>query len=107
VHRDRLAGVLLPAGFGCEQSDGWSDFRMRSGVTVVAVSAEEPGCQVSVEGPMPDDECERLVIALTQQIEQAAGEPCEWLRITSPGVGACYRGRGCVGDGQARAGGVG
>jgi hypothetical protein len=31
---------------------------------------------------MPDDECERLVIALTQQIEQAAGEPCEWLRIT-------------------------
>jgi hypothetical protein len=82
VHRDRLAGVLLPAGFGCEETDGGGSFRMRCGTTVVSLSAEEPGWQVSVEGPMPGDECERLVITITQQIGRAAGEPCEWLQIT-------------------------
>ncbi len=82
LHRGRLAEVLLPAGFGCEQVEGWGDFRMRCGAAVVAFSGEQPGWQVSVEGPMPDAECERLVITLTRQIEQAAGERCEWLQIT-------------------------
>ncbi|HEV8276499.1 MAG TPA: hypothetical protein VGQ26_12500 [Streptosporangiaceae bacterium] len=82
LHRSRLADVLLPTGSGCEQAEGWGDFRMRCDTTEVAFSAEDPGWQVTFEGPMPEAGCERLVITLTQQIEQAAGEPCEWLRIT-------------------------
>jgi len=31
---------------------------------------------------MPDAGCERLVITIARQIEQAAGEPCERLQIT-------------------------
>ena len=82
LHRSRLASVLLPAGFGCEQAEGWGDFRMRCGTTQVAFSGEDPGWQVTFEGPMPETDCERLVITLTQQIQQAAGEACEWLQIT-------------------------
>jgi hypothetical protein len=81
LHRSRLTEVLLPAGFNCEQAEGWGDFRMRCGSTQVAFSGEDPGWQVTFEGPMPETDCERLVITLTQQIEQAAGEACEWLQI--------------------------
>jgi hypothetical protein len=55
---------------------------MRCGATEVALSAEDPGWQVTFEGPMPEEDCERLMITLTRQIGQAAGEACEWLRIT-------------------------
>jgi hypothetical protein len=76
-----LADMLLPAGFGCEQADGWGDFRLRCGTTEVSFSAEDPGWQVSFEGPMAEPECERLVVMVTRQIEQASHEACEWLRI--------------------------
>jgi hypothetical protein len=82
LHRSRLADVLLPAGFHCEQAEGPGDFRIRCGSTHVACSAEDPGWQVTFEGPMPETDCERLVITLTRQIEQAAGQACEWLQIT-------------------------
>jgi hypothetical protein len=78
----RDADVLVPAGSGCVPVEGWGDFRMRCGGTEVAFSAEDPGWQVIFEGPMPEQDCERLVAALTRQIEQAAGETCEWIRIT-------------------------
>ncbi|HEX2320434.1 MAG TPA: hypothetical protein VHJ18_15735 [Streptosporangiaceae bacterium] len=81
IHHNRLVQVLVPAGLGCEQVDGWGDFRIRCGTTQVAFSAEDPGWPVAFDGPMPETDCERLVITLTQQIEQAAGEDCEWLQI--------------------------
>jgi hypothetical protein len=80
-HRRRLADVLLPAGFDCEQVGGWGDFRIRCGTTEVALSAEAPGWQVSFDGPMPASDRERLMITPTRQIGQAVGEPCEWLQI--------------------------
>jgi hypothetical protein len=80
--RGPLADVLVPAGFVCAQADGWGDFRMRCGATQIAFSAEDPGWQVIVDGPMPDADRERLVTTITQQIGQAAGQPCEWLQIT-------------------------
>jgi hypothetical protein len=82
VPSGRLAHVLVPAGFSCEQADGWGDFRIRCGATQIAFSAEDPGWQVSVDGPMSDADCERLVAAITEQIGQATGQPCEWLQIT-------------------------
>jgi hypothetical protein len=82
LQRGRLADVLLAPGFSCERADGWGDFRMRCGDTQVAFSAEEPGWQVTLEGPMTDADRERLVTTITQQIGQATGQPCEWLQIT-------------------------
>ena len=82
LHRGRLADVLVPPGFSCEQASGWGDFRMRCDATQVAFSAEEPGWQVTFEGPMPETDRERLISAITQQIGQAIGQPCEWLQIT-------------------------
>jgi len=55
---------------------------MRCDSTEVTFSAEEPGCQVTVDGPMPETDRERLVTTITEQIGQAAGQPCEWLQIT-------------------------
>jgi hypothetical protein len=55
---------------------------MRCDATQVAFSAEEPGWQVTFEGPMPETDRERLISAITQQIGQAVGQPCEWLQIT-------------------------
>ena len=81
LHHSQLAHVLLPAKFSCEQADGWGDFRIRCGTTHIAFSAEVPGRQVIIDGPMPPSDCERLVITLTRQIEQAAGQPCQWLQI--------------------------
>ena len=78
----RLAEIVVPAGFGCEQADGWGDFRMRCGATQIAFSAEDPGWQVIFEGPCSETDCERLVTAITEQIGQATGQSCEWLRIT-------------------------
>jgi hypothetical protein len=43
VHLSRLGDVFLPAGFDCEQAEGWDDFRMRCGATQVAVSGEDAG----------------------------------------------------------------
>lgn len=80
--RGHLAEVLLPAGFSCEQVDGRGDFRMRCAATEVTFSAEEPGWQVTVDGPMAESDREHLVTTITQQIGQAAEEPCEWLQIT-------------------------
>jgi hypothetical protein len=74
-----LAEILVPAGFGCEQADGWGDFRMRYGPTEIAFSAEDPGWQVTVEGPMPDTDREGLVTTIPEQLGQATGQPCEWL----------------------------
>jgi hypothetical protein len=76
-----LADVLVPAGFACEQADGWGDFRMRCGATQIAFSAEDPGWQVIIDGPMPGTDRERLVTAIARQIAEAAGQPCEWLQI--------------------------
>ena len=76
-----LADMLLPAGFNCEQTDGWGDFRMRCDTTEVSFFAEDPGWQVSFKGTMAEPDCERMVIMTTQQIEQVTREACEWLRI--------------------------
>ena len=78
----RLADVLVPAWFGGEQADGWGDFRMRCGATQIAFSAEDPGWQVVVDGPMPGTDRKRLVTTIAQQIGQATSPPCGWLQIT-------------------------
>lgn len=78
----RFAEVFLPAGFDCEEIDGWGEFRIRCGTTEISFAGEPVGWLVTFEGPMPETDCERLVITLTRQVEQAAGEPCEWVQIT-------------------------
>ena len=80
--KDRLADVLLPAGFFCEPVSGSGGLRIRCGGALVDFSAEPVGWQVTVEGSMSEVECERLVNTLTQQIGYAVGESCEWLQIT-------------------------
>lgn len=74
--------VLSPTGFDCAPVDGWGDVRLRCGVTEVAFSGEEVGWQISFDGPMADDDTDRFVTTVTSQVEQAVGQPCEWLRIT-------------------------
>lgn len=82
VHREQAHQVLSPVGFECAAVDGWGDVRLRCGATEVAFSGEDIGWQASFEGPMADDETDRFVAVVTRQVEQAVGEPCEWLRIT-------------------------
>ena len=79
--RDPFDSVLIPAGSDFRAIEGWGDFRMATGDTVVAFSGEEVGWQVTVEGPMTAERAETLVGIVTEQIGQSYGEPCEWLRL--------------------------
>lgn len=79
VHVDRQAQVLLPEGHGCEQADGWGDFRMMCGGTTVTFSGEMNGWQVVVEGPMARDAADALIEVVTRQIEAEVGVACEWV----------------------------
>src|SRR4051812_42438128 len=78
-HRSRNAEVLIPQGRQCEEIEGFGDFRMRCGDAEISFSGEEPGWHVVVEGPLAD--AEAVVEQVTRQVEQAAGEPCEWIPI--------------------------
>lgn len=71
--------MLLPEGWECEPVEGWGDFRMRCGRVEVAFSAEESGWQVVVDGDLPD--ADAIVAQVTRQVEQAVGEPCEWISL--------------------------
>ncbi|MGB8860351.1 MAG: hypothetical protein WCC60_13880 [Ilumatobacteraceae bacterium] len=81
VHRDLLPSVLMPEGFGCAPADGWGDFRMTCSGSTITFSGEEIGWQVSVEGSMGERDADALIAAVTEQVEQASGEACEWLAI--------------------------
>jgi hypothetical protein len=82
AHGSSLTDMLLPPGFGCEEIDGWGNFRMRCGATEISFSAEDPGWQVGFEGPLAEPDCERLIVVIIEQLGQLAGEACEWLRIS-------------------------
>ncbi len=78
-HRSRNAEVLMPRGRQCEEIGGWGDFRLRCGNAEVSFSGEESGWNVVVKGDLPD--ADAVVEQVTRQVEQAAGEPCEWVAI--------------------------
>ena len=78
--RGRVREVLTPRGFECSATKGWGDYRLRCENAEVAYSGEERGWQVTVEGDLPN--ADRFIAQVTAQVADAAGEPCEWLRLT-------------------------
>jgi hypothetical protein len=80
VHRDRMAAVLVPEGSAYQPVNGWGDFRMASGGTVVAFSGEMSGWQVIVGGDLDDEVADALVERITRQVSAEVGQPCEWIR---------------------------
>lgn len=77
--RSRAAEVLTPADLRCTPVAGPGDFRLRCGDADVAFSGEDVGWQVTVEGYLED--ADAFVARVTDQVADAAGEPCEWLRV--------------------------
>lgn len=63
----------MPSGWDCEPVEGWGDFRFKCGTMEVSVAGEEPGWKVVFEGDYRDDEVERMIQVIAQQIEAATG----------------------------------
>jgi hypothetical protein len=82
IHAHDLAGVLTPRGWDCEVIEGWGDHRIRVRGAEVAFSGEGFGWQVAVEGDLPRDVADAIVAAITDQIEQACGEPATWVALS-------------------------
>jgi hypothetical protein len=79
IHRDRLAEVLAPEGWPCQQIEGWGDLRLICDGTEIAFSGEEVGWQVTVDGPMATDDVDRVIAVVTSQVGREVGKPCESL----------------------------
>jgi hypothetical protein len=73
--------VLTPQGWDCEPIAGWGDFRLRVSDAEVSFSLEEPGWQVTIEGPMNEMAADGLVAVIAQQIADATGIPTYWLAL--------------------------
>jgi hypothetical protein len=61
------------------ETEGWGDFRMMCSGSTIAFSGEEVGWQVSIEEPMDERDADALIAAVTEQVERASGDACEWL----------------------------
>jgi hypothetical protein len=82
VHQMRLSEVMIPTGSRWETVEGWGDFRMRLDGTEVSFSGEMGGWQVTIEGPLSEDEVQRTVEIVAAQVQTEVGEPLDVLRLS-------------------------
>ncbi len=80
-HRNRNAEVLMPRDFACEEIDGEDDFRMRYDTIEIAFSSGDAGWHIVIVGTAAAEDVDRLIGAVTNQVADAVGEPCEWIQI--------------------------
>lgn len=79
-HVSRIADVLVPNGWSAEPFAGDGDFAVRVGEATVSYSGDMPGWQVTICGEL--DREEEWIAAVTAQVAEAAGEPCEWIDVS-------------------------
>ncbi len=83
IHKSRLPEVMLPHGWNARQVEGWGDFRMEIDGTVVSLSGEELGWQLTFEhGDMEPGRADELVEQLRRQIQAASGALAEVVLLT-------------------------
>ena len=79
------AAVLTPPDFGCSPivavTDGALTHAMRCGESTVTVEADTEGWFVSVGPPTGERDADELVAAMAERIEEATGDPCEWVAV--------------------------
>ncbi len=67
------SSALHPAGYRCVPAEGWGDYRMKCGDAEVAVSFEEPGVRLIIEGLGSAQDAEMLAEAITAQLQRFSG----------------------------------
>ena len=67
------ADALHPAGVACQPVDGWGDYRFRCGETEVAVSFEDPGLQVALEGELDGSAADEVVQVIARRLAHHTG----------------------------------
>jgi hypothetical protein len=78
---DRVeAAFTPPPEFGRAEFD-LSTQSIMLGPNRIGFSAEMPGWQFWIEGPMPVDQADRLMSVISQQTASEIGVPCEWIRM--------------------------
>lgn len=75
VHVDDMQRVLTPSGWNAMTIAGWGYHRIRVADVEVGFSAEDVGCQVSVEGDLDATTAESLVAAVAGQLAEYSAEP--------------------------------
>ncbi len=77
----RLEPVLLPKGMDARPIDGWGHLRFALAGCEVALAAEDPGWQVSFEGPISQEDAAAVVGTIASQLERATGVPTRVVQI--------------------------
>ena len=71
--REELQTLRLVAGEGWDECNGLGDYCMKHGEVEISFSCEEPGLQVSVDGPIAGDEADAMAERFSLQLHQALG----------------------------------
>jgi hypothetical protein len=77
----RIASALASADDRLEAAEGAGDILLRFGETDIACGAEDPGWQITFNGPLSERDCEQQMIKLTAQGTDTSGQSCEYVRI--------------------------
>jgi hypothetical protein len=75
VPRDRQAAVLLPRDRPSRVTEGWGDFRFRSGSVTASLAFEDAGWHVVVEGAENEAGAASLVAQVASQMREELGRP--------------------------------
>ena len=65
--------ALHPAGVACHPVDGWGDYRFRCGEAEVAVSFEDPGLQLALEGELDESAADEVVQVIARRLTDDTG----------------------------------
>ena len=73
IHQNDLAHALHPRGIDCAPVEGWGDYRMTCGNNEVAVSFDDPGIHLIIEGEDTREAKDTLAGAIAAQVDTATG----------------------------------
>ena len=82
VKQDRLNVVFVPDRTGASVIEGWGEMRFAYAGMEFAVSGEEVGWQIVVEGQIDASIADGIVAQLTDQLGRESGHEASWSVIT-------------------------
>ena len=73
ISSSECAAALHPPAMECHPVDGWGDYRYRCGEAEVAVSFEEPGVQLMLEGELEESVADELAEVIAARLAGHTG----------------------------------
>ena len=70
-----------PITFPYKSLEGWGDNRIEVADCEISFSYEDPGIQVSFEGPIDENEAAQIAEEIRKRIQEVSGQQAELIRI--------------------------